>query len=80
MENFLGYIQLILLFVSAIGLGFGVDLKKWHSWLYIVCAFMFGLILGINTQEMTAGVVVGVFAALFLIVFGPIMLRRRRDI
>jgi hypothetical protein len=78
MENILGYLQLILIIVSAIGLGFGTDLKKWHGWLYVLCAFMSGLLMGINIKNLAGGTVAGIIFALLLIIFGPIMLKRRK--
>ncbi len=78
MENILGYIELVFMLVCSIGIGYGVDIKKWHGWAYVLSGFVLGVLMGFNLHNMGMGIVTGTFLALLMIWLGPIMLRRRR--
>jgi hypothetical protein len=78
MEKYLSLIELFLLLVSAFGLGFGIDLKKWYGWFFVISAFILGIVMGINIQNLAGGIAAGIIFALLLIFFGPIMLKRRK--
>jgi hypothetical protein len=79
MDNTFDWIAMFLLIVSSIGLGYGVDLKKWHGWLYVSSGFLFGIMVGLSIESMISGLVTGTFVALLLLWLGPIMLRRRQN-
>jgi hypothetical protein len=70
-------IEVILIITASIGIGFGVDLKKWHGWLFVLIGFISGYMLGGDITT-TSGIVGGVFVALMVLIIGPIQLKRRR--
>jgi thiamine transporter ThiT len=67
-----------LALVVAFGVSIGFDLKTKRGWLVVMCGFVSGFLIGLSTQNLTAGVVTGIFLALFSMLIGPVMLRHRR--
>ncbi|MGB8984206.1 MAG: hypothetical protein WCC12_20235 [Anaerolineales bacterium] len=70
MNTFLNFISFIFLIVASIGTGYGFDLKKWKSWLYILSGFLFGVL-------QLGGIGAGIVIALLMIWAGPIALKQR---
>lgn len=79
MKEMSAYLTIILIIIYSISLGYGVNLKKWSGWIFVILGLILGLVMGVNVNSIIFGVVVGIFCALCLIVFGPIMLRRRQQ-
>lgn len=79
MKEISAYLTIILIIIYSISLGYGVNLRKWSGWIFVILGFMLGIVMGVNVNNMIFGIIVGIFCALCLIVFGPIMLRRRQQ-
>jgi hypothetical protein len=80
MQDFLGWAGMACILVSAIGIGFGVDLKKWHGWAFVLSGLLLGVFMGFNFHNMILGLVAGLFFGGAVLFFGPMMLRRRRKV
>jgi hypothetical protein len=61
--------------VSAYSVGFGVNLKKWYEWLQVLSGFLLGLLMEQNLAER---LIIGVFFAVVIILFGPIAWKRQQ--
>jgi uncharacterized membrane protein HdeD (DUF308 family) len=59
-------------------MGYGVNLQKWHGWLSVFLGFALGIIVGFNLNDMAFGLLAAFFCAGSLLLFGPLMLRRRK--
>lgn len=63
MGTTIGVIALVSGMVAGIGIAIGFDYRKWPSWLYVACGFVFGLFF--------AGcIVAGIIAALVTLLMG----------
>jgi hypothetical protein len=63
-------ITLILLTISAIGVFIGFDPKKWINWVYGVCGFLSGLLIGSLRNDLKGGIIIGVIFAIAIMVSG----------
>jgi len=70
MKDILNCVSVLVLIIASISLGYGFDLKKWQSWIYILCGFLFGFL-------QLGGIGSGVLVALLMIWGGPIALKHR---
>ncbi len=64
MESILTLIILVLLVVGITGLYNDNDLKKWATWIYYLCIFSIGPILGLIRDDILSGIMIG-----FLFIF-----------
>lgn len=60
MESILTLIILVLLVVGIAGLYNDNDLKKWATWIYYLCIFSIGPILGLIRDDILSGILIGI--------------------
>jgi flagellar biosynthesis protein FlhB len=78
MDNFLNLTSIILTIVCAFSIAFGANIKKWYGWLQVLAGFLLGLLVG-TSQDVIGNMMTGVLFALLIIVFGPIVWKRRQS-
>ena len=78
MDSFLNLIFIVLTIVCTFSITFGTNLKKWYGWLQVLAGFLLGLLVGAS-QNMVSDLITGAFFALLIILFGPIMWKRRQS-
>jgi hypothetical protein len=71
MSELLDFLSIGFLLVAAIGVGYGFELKKWKSWLYILSGFLFGFL-------QLGGPISGIIIALLMIWGGPVAFKHRQ--
>lgn len=76
MNSFLNWMFIFLLIVYSISMGSGINLKKWYGWVQVLSGFVLGLLMG-SVQNIIASLVLGIFFAVLMILFGPIMWKYR---
>lgn len=79
MVYLINFLMLILILVLSIGIGRGFDLRRPFSWLYVLCAFLIGPLLGLTTNDLKQGIMDGILLSALTIWGGPIMFRRRQQ-
>jgi hypothetical protein len=78
MEDLRHPVELLLLLIWSVGVGYGADLNKWHGWAFVLSGLLAGLLLGFEAAGPVTAVILGVCLGGIVLAFGPIMLRRRR--
>jgi hypothetical protein len=80
--NLLGILFVILLISASVGAGFGLDYKKWWSWLFIFAGFLLGFLMVFSNsgdqKKIPFGLCLGSLFGLFVFIGGWISRRHRK--
>lgn len=80
MKDITGYISITFLIIASIGTAFGLNLRKWWSWLFVISGFLFGFMFTFTAEDFYTGLPTGIcFGTFFAIcvAFGGWVIRRR---
>jgi len=76
MDDSLSWLIVLLILIYAIGMGVGVNLKKWYGWVQIFFGSVLGFFVGFGQGIIESLLTAALFAVL-LFLLGPIMWKRR---
>jgi hypothetical protein len=74
---FLIFIAIILAIICLVGVITGIDLKKRSNWLFVLCGFLLGVLMGLSNGDFSAAVGFG-FGAAITVAYSGEMVRRHK--
>ncbi len=76
MSKLFNALIIILVFIEAFSMAFGVNIKKWYGWAQVSSGFLIGFLMGVSTQNVIAGIITGFFLALLTLLLGSVVWHR----
>jgi len=71
-------ILIVYLIISGIAVIGGLDLRKWHSWLYGIFGFVSGFFIFFSMGDLHSGLI-GATLSAFIIIYGGAMTRLHKQ-